>query len=38
MDGFDVAWSGVADVDNACVDSLLQKKSVGFVPAGRDLL
>ena len=24
-DGVDVAWSGVADVDNACVDFLLKK-------------
>ena len=25
MDGVDVAWSGVVDVDNACVDFLLKK-------------
>ena len=37
-DGVDVAWSGVVDVDNACVDFLLKKNSVGFVPAGRGLL
>jgi len=38
MDGVDVAWSGVVDVDNACVDFLLKKNSVGLVPAGRGLL
>ncbi len=37
-DRVDVAWSGVVNVDNACVDFLSKKKSVGFVPAGRGLL
>jgi len=37
-DGVDVAWSGVVDVDNACIDFLLKNNSVGFVPAGRGLL
>ena len=35
-DGVDVAWSGVVYVNNACVDFLLEKKSAGFVPAGRE--